>query len=434
MEERPDEDTHPRAPGAVSDLGRPSQPVRRGTDELSIGSNHSDGQVRRSALRRSSDNQKLQSPRRVRFDVMGEEVLPTSSPQRNDSPIEGVASYLDDYEVDELESLEINDEEDSPPQKRMSTSEALQMLSRQPLEDDGTQWITVSSGLDGEPVDIISNTTANAGVDNGDADTADDDPLAHMPPLLPMKGKRSIAVDIPTGSAAPAQDNKPSKSPTPPGKTYFSLDTPEETGNTTTKTGDDEEEDLIFLGDDDDELFPFDESRPKQQILPEEVQEDSDSDSDVGLEMGSKRPSPADPNLSRSPPVNIPRRMAISEPSSVPKASVGSYKGHPFNLPIVSEELHAQAASLGVVNTFVGSVTGRSGLDPSDVQSFRESLRIGAGSFTGEPKSMMERMMMEDFMEAEKERAAKQKAADEKAAKQKAETAEMEEAEKAKKL
>jgi hypothetical protein len=56
------------------ELKRPATPKRRNTDEVSIGSDWSDGQVRRSALRRSSSASKGQSPRRVRFDVAGEEV------------------------------------------------------------------------------------------------------------------------------------------------------------------------------------------------------------------------------------------------------------------------------------------------------------------------------------------------------------------------
>ena len=51
-------------------------PHRRNTDEVSIRSDWSGDSavVRRSALRRSSSSSKSHSPRRVRFDVMGEEV------------------------------------------------------------------------------------------------------------------------------------------------------------------------------------------------------------------------------------------------------------------------------------------------------------------------------------------------------------------------
>ena len=70
-------------------------------------------------------------------------------------------------------------------------------------------------------------------------------------------------------------------------------------------------------------------------------------------------------------------------------------------MPVVNDAAHASAASMGAMNSFVGSVNGRSGLDASDILSFRTS--GGVGSFSGTPKSMSERMMMDDLMEAEGE-------------------------------
>ena len=416
MEEGQGEDTHARTLGDAPDLERCVRPVRRNTDELSITSDHSDGQVRRSALRRSSDNSK-QSPRRVRFDVMGEEVLPTSSPRHVEAPIEGVASYIGDKEEEKLEPEQVEDVEDSPrAQKKASTTDALRALSRQPLEDESAQWITVSSGPDGEPVvldfrdgalkspsekespaNVITKQAPKSMHDNEDPDTATKDRLADMPPLSPMRGKRATPVNIPSPTISPTVTDKPAKSPTSPGSRYFRLENSE-------KAKDGNEEDLTFLGEDEDTLFRFDEAGHEQK-KPQEIEEvDSDS-AESALEMSSSRASPADADLPLSPAIDIPSRTPPEgASSSAPKPSVGSYKGHPFNLPIVSEELHTQAASLGAFNSFVGSVDGRSGLDPSDAQSFRESLKA-AGSFTGAPRSMMERMMMEDLMEAEKEKA-----------------------------
>ena len=438
MEHGQDEDTHTRATEDTPDFDRPRQPVRRNTDETSIASDRSDGQVRRSALRRSSDSSKVQSPRRVRFDVMGEEVLPTASPQHTGSAVDG-ASYFteeDTYDNQELEQAE--DMEGSPLQKRKaSTTDALRARSRQPLEDDNGQWITVSSGPDGEPVEqesggrisksnLETNTEVNDATtqsprttdDSDDAETVSDDGMTDMPPLSPMRGKRASAVNIPSPTHAPIETEKAPKSPPSTDKRHLSLGNPENS-----QKGD--EEDLKFLEDDEDHLFRFDESGYEEKKHEEEEHAESDSDSDSALEMSSSRQSPADPGFSRSPALDIPSRLApkpsgdpntpgVPKQSSAPKPSVGSYKGHPFNLPIVSEELHAQAASLGAFNSFVGSLTGRSGVDPSDVQSFRESLRVGT-SFTGEPKSMTERLMMEDLMEAEKERAAKERAEKDKA-------------------
>jgi hypothetical protein len=78
---------------------------------------------------------------------------------------------------------------------------------------------------------------------------------------------------------------------------------------------------------------------------------------------------------------------------------VGSYKGRVFSLPIVSPEVHAIAASMGDVHSFVGSVHGRTGLDESDDQAFRASFKN-----SGTPRSLSERMRMEDIMEAEEQK------------------------------
>jgi hypothetical protein len=63
-------------------------------------------------------------------------------------------------------------------------------------------------------------------------------------------------------------------------------------------------------------------------------------------------------------------------------------------MPIVSPEIHAKAEALGDMSSFVGSVHGTSGLDETDVLSFRNS-----GVFSGTPKSMSERMYMDDLKE-----------------------------------
>ena len=66
-------------------------------------------------------------------------------------------------------------------------------------------------------------------------------------------------------------------------------------------------------------------------------------------------------------------------------------------MPVVkNEDLHAQAASLGEFNTFVGGLDGRSGMDEGDLNSFRASL-VHTG-FSGTPRSLTERMMLEDAM------------------------------------
>lgn len=67
-------------------------------------------------------------------------------------------------------------------------------------------------------------------------------------------------------------------------------------------------------------------------------------------------------------------------------------------MPVVRDPLvHARAVSLGDFNSFVGSVDGRTGLDESDLNSFRASL--AQSGFAGTPRSLAERMMIEEAQE-----------------------------------
>jgi hypothetical protein len=157
--------------------------------------------------------------------------------------------------------------------------------------------------------------------------------------------------------------------------------------------------DLKFLEDEHEELFHFDERIESfdQRSPPEEEHMDTDFDSPVSLLAGREPRGPSE--FSSSPARVVPKPSAPKPPAAPLRGIVGSYKGRPFHMSIVSDEIHAQAASLGAMNSFVGSVNGRSGLDESDVQSFRAS--SGVGSFSGTPRSMSERMMMDEMLEAE---------------------------------
>jgi hypothetical protein len=435
-----DASTDTRSLTSTPELRRPAAPKRRSTDEVSVTSDNSDGLIRRSALRRSSSSSKTQSPRRVRFEVMGEEVLPTASPQPNESilsdDIPPSARIIGDDSEDRAGSEEIEDI-DEPPPKRISSSQALRALSRGPLEDDGTQWTTVSAGPDGEPFDagISQNSSteedlrispskpqttwdsqdrlyipeASAPSDptvhrsrletlderNG-AETPSDDEMLDMPPLKPMRGQRSSSASILPSVEDPGLNDYefPTAAEKASSTPWFSLKT---FVNDQNRGGG---EDLAFTEDDHDELFHFDENSNEQRLPPEE-HNDSEPDSPISPEREKELPDLS--KYSRSPAREIPTRI-VPQFTSVSKGVVGSYKGHPFSMPIVSDEIHAQAASLGAINSFVGSLDGRSGLDESDIQSFRESFKAsgGAGSFNGAaPKSMTERMMMEDLLEGE---------------------------------
>jgi hypothetical protein len=430
------------------ELRRPQTPKRKNTDEWSVASDVSDGPVRRSALRRSSSTSRG-SPRRVRFDVAGEEVLPTASPQPGQSMVsEDILSTSFDSD-DEAGSEQVEDIDDVPP-KRISSSQALRALSRGPFEDDGTEWTTVSAPPDGsasvpavsgitradseedlyfstkkpsagfdtpskpfaisekaEP-DASAATTSNTTGDStqDDETPTDDDEMLDMPPLKSMKGK-SAATALPTsGSPIIDTDKLATTATRSPSKPLFAID------DFISKQAEMGEE-FRFL-DEEEDMYHIDENNETndQRSPPEDENIDTDSDSPVS--PVDERPTTGIATLSRSPAREIPKPTG-SKHSNAPdpkisKGVVGSYKGRPFSMPVVvNDEILAQAASMGAVNSFVGSLDGRSGLDESDVLSFRASGGIGSFSgFSGTPKSLSERMMMDEMREAEKAHQSKQ--------------------------
>jgi hypothetical protein len=434
---RADASTDTRSLAPSPEVRRPATPKRKNTDEWSVASDVSDGPVRRSALRRSSSACKVTSPRRVRFDVAGEEVLPTASPIQGQSILaeDDAPTFFDTNSDEEAGDEQVEDIDDQPP-KRISSSQALRALSRGPLEDDGTQWTTVSAPPDGsasvpavsglaqgdseedlyfrakkpsvhfeahtEPLAISEkaalDTTAattphNSGANLNDSETPSDDEMLGMPPLKSMKGQKSA---ISLSPLSPLNtDIESSTSPTLlPSKPSVALH------DFISKQADLGEE-FQFL-DEQEEMFRFDDTNEinDRRSPPEEEHVDTDSDSPASP-VAAREPMSIS-EFSRSPAREIPK-PAPSKPSSPPaKGVIGSYKGRPFSMPIVSDEIHAQAASLGAMNSFVGSVNGRSGVDESDIQSFRASGVVG--SFSGTPRSMSERMMMEDLLEADEGR------------------------------
>jgi hypothetical protein len=83
------------------------------------------------------------------------------------------------------------------------------------------------------------------------------------------------------------------------------------------------------------------------------------------------------------------------------EGGIGSYKGNSIRMDAVANpRVLEEAAALGDIKSFVGSVNGNSGFDPSDINSYRESL--GKHAFSGTPRSFSERVMLEDSMALEK--------------------------------
>ncbi|EFY90744.1 hypothetical protein MAC_03107 [Metarhizium acridum CQMa 102] len=433
--------------------------------ESSISSEKGDSKPPRSAMRRSSSIPKLpQSPRRVRFDFMGEEVLPTTSPQpsafisariSSPDPIgdgENCASHLATEPGEEDEEEE--GEERAPPRK-VSSSDALRFLSRAPLEEDGTIWTVINSDPDPDeavpdqphflqesqavdtapsvPTTMMATSGANAlgptcaattpepshkhtivgdtkgASSNSEEDSSDDDFLAVAKLKRPVSSvSRAQALLSPTKSsqrATSVQLGDQSRE-SPKAKTLAASNASGEATHRVSATIED-----------DNELFHFEEEglqlpeRPRQtrnlaaQIDPDDGQSDHDEES-----SGTPTPQPLS-LYATSPAVPITRpanRDREPDPTTPSRAkfepnTVGSYKGRPLTIPILrNPEILSQLEFAQPVNEVVGSVHHRGPTDAFNPASLQESAEQ-AMVFSA-PRSFSERLMIEDMMEAAKAR------------------------------
>ncbi len=438
---------------ALTHLVRPP-PVRRPTDSSSVESSGSESKVRRSAMRRSSSASNRASPRRVRFDVQGEEVLPTASPQASavalpylgyDSPSRGLAR---DSHPGLLSPGQVADDEDLPPARKVSSSERLRAMSKMPLEDPA-MWTVVNS-------QTADESAALEDYDNGGAPPAETAASRLASQRSAGKAPAKLA-----GAAAAAALESAAREPGSPGQplegrlaTYDDSDSSDDdfvsmrssrkssfahppatssmsqvgalaeptaadslsagrsaeaqggtNGNNPNPAPADEDEDededaASEQGADsqgeDDQLFDFDEDKvgyPLTRVAKAATKPDPPpANSDSEPEDGRETPRKG---LSISPQAASPPRSA-SPPVA---ASVGSYRGRQINIFNVVKDyrVHDRAAELGDFNTFVGSVDGRTGIDGADLSSFRASL--SNAQYSGTPRSLSERLVMEDAQE-----------------------------------
>ena len=456
-----DASTDTRSLSGTPEPPRPPLPKRRNTDDVSSGSSSlSDVVTRRSALRRSSTSSTKTSPRRVRFEVEGEEVLPTSSPYSSelamskDLPVtyQVLGEDLDD--VAESEQIEDIDEE-PPPTRRVSSSQALRALSRGPLEDDGTQWTTVSAPPDGSASVAISshspevsehsdnltitngdsrararleedgasspsplttftkqNTTANSQLgqlpkmpssdeilsrhESYDPEyTSDEDDMLDMPALTSMKGKRSTAsqpTQPPSSTTAPLRS--PTASTRVPGMAALGFDHIDQ------QKSSDGAGKLRFSADEEDEMFSFEDNEQRPSPIRESTEEEeseTDSSPISPASATSRDEAHEESGLSKSPARPIVGSLSRREMPS-PTGAVGSLNGRAFHMPTVTNaKVYEDAASMGDFNSFVGSVHGRSGVDDCDPMAFRDS--IGRATYKGKhrPETMQDRMAHDDY-------------------------------------
>ncbi|KAL0930833.1 uncharacterized protein CTRU02_213568 [Colletotrichum truncatum] len=414
---------------------RPNHERRATDDTTSSGtSEQSDSKVRRSALRRTSSGSKTPaSPRRVRFEFEGGEVLPTASPQSSEPSL--VLSHTlansrsptpPQEESMSVESLLGPDEDLGPPPKKVSSSQALRALSRAPL-DANTVWTVVNPDAQGSDAekengsmatsDSESSLHANNSVqtqpkyrespkspvvergrtleqtspaspeipnmardDDDSDDSSSDDGFLAMAKPKSFANKKAILSPL---SRSPTRITPVPQSPSP-----------EKTGSSTeakTLARQIEVED-----EDDDDMFHFEglSAPPKPRARPAPIQEEDEDEDEEDDEHEVNQPV-AQTLYSTSPAVSIPKPPEPQIPAHLISGSVGSFRGRPVTMPVVKNpEIYQQAASLGDVSTFIGGLDGRSGVDDGDLNSYRAS--VGQVLFSGTPRSLTERMMMEE--------------------------------------
>jgi hypothetical protein len=420
-------------------LQRPG-PGRHSTDDTisSAASDKGDTKIRRSALRRSSSSSKApHSPRRVRFEFRGAEVLPTASPQATDYPTPRPGSPATSDKSRSFAEIVGDDsgDEGAPPQRglpprKISSSEALRALSRTPFEA-GTVWTVVNPNSDesaserdssraspispkmsSETVKASSPTMpptttqypadpkdparplVNLGAREAiaDNDSSSDDEFLAMAKPKSFANKKSIQSPIIPADLGP--NSVPSTMHSANGEEEpltVSKDADEDKDQTSSEDFDAEEEDMFHFESGGLRAPP----RPKPSRPPKAQAESPPSsplqdvnEDDVKVSYGTSPAVPISrPNITSGPSTPTTSRFQIG--------SLGSYKGRPVVMPVVKNpEVHEQAASLGQFNTFVGGLDGRSGMDEGDLNSFRASLV--QHDFTGTPRSLTERLMMEE--------------------------------------
>lgn len=406
----------------------PSRPsyARQSTDDTtsSAHSERSESRTPRSALRRSSNSSKPpQSPRRVRFEFMGAEVLPTVSPRPTDFMIPPPAQ-ANPSDREPTNSM-LGDELGCAPPRKISSSEALRALSRTPLEE-GTVWTVVNSNPNEilvQQEDLDTPSTSHV------EERSNPMPIAPEPPPS-MYVSESVMIERTLGSVSEDleedidQDdssdeeflsmakpksfsnkkapNSPQPKSTADRESASSVTNPKASATSQISIQTLQQESIDNLDDDDDDdddMFQFDagglSAPPKPRPQPPPAKEEEEAEVEL-----PDVPESQQSLYATSPAVHIAQPSVLSGPTTPTTArfqagSLGSYKGRPVIMPVVrNPQVHAQAASLGQFNTFVGGLDGRSGMDEGDLSSFRAS--VANNGFSGTPRSFTERLMMED--------------------------------------
>lgn len=441
----PAKDEQPLSPPVIT--LRPG-PVRRPTEDTISSANSDDStgkQRRRSALRRSSSSSVPQSPRRVRFEVEGGEVLPTASPPLSPRVVEHTLSPLSNNTNllnDPYDSLSPEPEEEgevvsllgsSPPSlpKKVSSTDRLKAMARSSQEDT-SKWNMVGDLHDmDEDEEIlvmgarkkstsIPRETAQSNYrdsptmpenPSGSIEHVEDvqpskeetesyedeaDDLFEMPALSSFKTRKRFSP--PQSEPAPAITQATTHNSATPTKSILKTAQPPQSEPPTSTSFD---EDAFFEWDPDEDEDGSKTSKvgqstnPPPKYLEDMDDEEEDDDEDDGsTARNTNHNSGATSTFSTSPGVSITR--PTTNPGSLPSRhateAVGSYNGRPFTISSVKDQsILEKAAKMGDMYSFVGSVDGRSGVDEST------SFRPDASTFSGTPRSLSQRLAMEEY-------------------------------------
>ncbi|OBT45809.1 hypothetical protein VE00_03798 [Pseudogymnoascus sp. WSF 3629] len=179
---------------------RKPEPRRRNTDDSGAMSDP-ENPVRRSALRRSSSSGKVNGLRRVRFEFAGKEFPTTSSPSVAEttmmpSVLDAMSSEAEEGGEEQAEIEQVEDVDEEPAPRRISSSQALRMLSRGPVEDDGTKWDEVRAPADG---------SASVSIDDAAVALSDEEDFISIAPrrMSPQSPNGASPIAIP-GPVSPS--------------------------------------------------------------------------------------------------------------------------------------------------------------------------------------------------------------------------------------
>ncbi|RYO84540.1 hypothetical protein DL766_004506 [Monosporascus sp. MC13-8B] len=417
-------------------VSRPD-PVRRYTEETlsSITSDDSNSRVKKSALRRSSSSSiKPFSPRRVRFDVEGQEVLPTASPQSRPADLPGTQLGNDTNTSNEPSRSDIvgggGDLDllgSSPPRpKKITSTEKLKALARNSTEDTSKWTVVGNQGSEDDEEDELVmadfNGRRRGGASQAPAATHNRTSISHDinnthppnllgPPLQMVKGKEGgddaeDESDDDILSMPALSSFKGRKRFSPPEST---ITTPKEMapqhhkskdGAATSRKTTTEASHVYDVGDFDEEaMFDFEDVPPgdsassRTATKPDTKYIEEDEPEDLPVKPPAKPVK--ETSHPRSPGVPIAKRSTptVTSPQGRVRAgSVGSLRGKPLHMNSVRDEkILEQAAAMGDIQTFIGSVDGRTGIDETT------SYQPEATKFVGTPRSFSERLMKEEL-------------------------------------